>query len=328
MSRERFEEERGPVWERLTQLLGQLERRQHVEAEQLVAHYRRVCQDLALVRHRHLGSDLEERLNALALRTHQHLYRRRAPWREALEYVAAGFPRDVRRQWRVVLVATLLFVGPFLGMFLLGLSRPEYVHAVLGPEQLQGLERMYDPGSDHFLRERDAGSDVAMFGHYINNNIGIGFRTFGGGILGGLGSAFFLVFNGLFIGAAAGHITRVGYGETFWPFVCGHGAFELTAIVLAGASGLRLGAALLAPGQRTRARALAEEGRDSAGLIAGFAFMLLVAAGLEAFWSSRTSIPAEVKYTVAAGLWGGVFLWLFLGGRALRRARAEGAHGP
>lgn len=324
MTRERFEEEHGPTWQRLALLLGQLERRQTgVEAEQIVALYRRVCQHLALVRHRHLGSDLEERLNALALRTHQHLYRRETPWRRALEYVAAGFPRDVRRQWRSVLLATLLFAGPFLGMFLLARARPEWAHAVLSPEMMQGLEQMYDPASPHHLREREAGSDVAMFGHYIYNNVGIGLRTFAGGILGGLGSIFFLVFNGVVIGAAAGHVTRLEFGHTFWPFVCGHGSFELTAIVLAGASGMRLGAALLMPGQRTRARALQEEARDAVGLIGGFAFMLFVAAGLEAFWSARTSIAAEVKYTVAAFLWAGVFLWLLLGGRSFRRAGPE-----
>jgi uncharacterized membrane protein SpoIIM required for sporulation len=46
----------------------------------------------------------------------------------------------------------------------------------------------------------------------------------------GLGSAFFLIFNGLMIGAVAGHLTRIGFGQTFWSFVIGHGAFELTAI--------------------------------------------------------------------------------------------------
>src|SRR5690606_34190487 len=100
--------------------------------------------------------------------------------------------------------------------------------------------------------------------------------TFGGGVLFGLGSVFFLVFNGLVIGTVAGHLTRIGYGETFWPFVSGHSAFELSAIVLAGAAGLRLGGALLAPGQRSRARALREEALDSAGLIWGFAVLLVL----------------------------------------------------
>lgn len=321
MLRERFEATHKETWTELGNLLTELERGRRIQAERLVALYRRTCQHLALVRHRHLGSDLEERLNALALRTHQHLYRRPAPWRRGLEYVAAGFPRDVRRQWRLVLLAALLFAGPFLLMLGLGQTRPELVHAVLG-ETAQALEQMYDPASEHHLRERGADSDLAMFGVYVWNNTGIGLKTFGGGALLGLGAVWVLVFNGVFLGAAAAHVTQVGYGSTFWPFVSGHGSFELTAIVLAGASGLRLGAALLVPGRRSRARALREEARDSAGLIAGFAVMFVLAAGVEAFWSARVSVPAQVKYAVAAGLWGGVLLWLLLGGRSLRAPAA------
>ena len=42
----------------------------------------------------------------------------------------------------------------------------------------------------------------------------------------------------LVIGAVAGHLTEIGFGQTFWSFVIAHGAFELSAIALAGAAGL------------------------------------------------------------------------------------------
>ncbi|PAK99903.1 hypothetical protein B8W90_14245, partial [Staphylococcus hominis] len=70
-----------------------------------------------------------------------------------------------------------------------------------------------------------------MFGYYIMNNISIGLRTFASGLLAGLGTVLVLLFNGLTIGAAAGHLQHIGHGDPFWRFVCGHGAFELTAIV-------------------------------------------------------------------------------------------------
>ena len=52
-----------------------------------------------------------------------------------------------------------------------------------------------------------------------------------------------------------------------------------------------------------------------ARLCLGVAFMLLVAAFIEAFWSSVASIPYAVKYAVAAVLWTGVIVWLWRGGR-------------
>ena len=43
--------------------------------------------------------------------------------------------------------------------------------------------------------------------------------------------------------------------------------------------------------------------------------MLLLAAFIEAFWSSMGWMPAAAKYTVAAVLWSVVGLWLWRGGR-------------
>ena len=70
----------------------------------------------------------------------------------------------------------------------------------------------------------------------------------------GIGTLLVLFFNGMFMGSIAGHLTRLDYVDTFYPFVVGHGSFELTAIVFSGAAGLRLGYAILHPGQFIAAR--------------------------------------------------------------------------
>jgi uncharacterized membrane protein SpoIIM required for sporulation len=126
-----------------------------------------------------------------------------------------------------------------------------------------------------------------------------------------------LLFNGIVLGAVAGHLTRLGFHDTFWPFVSGHGAFELTAIVICGAAGLMLGHAVLAPGQYTRTQALVRQGREAVQLVLGAAMMLLVAAFIEAFWSASL-VAIELKYTIAALLWGLVILYLSTVGRTSR----------
>src|SRR3546814_12283951 len=80
-----------------------------------------------------------------------------------------------------------------------------------------------------------------MFGLYIANNISIGFRTFAGGLLAGVGSLLGLVFNGVMFGTVAAHLQGIGHGGPFWRFVVGHAAPELSAIVVAGTAGLRPG---------------------------------------------------------------------------------------
>ena len=153
-----------------------------------------------------------------------------------------------------------------------------------------------------------------MFGYYIRNNIGISFQCFAGGIFFGAGSLFFLGFNGLFSGALAGYLTARGLAGTFYPFVATHSVFELTAVVLSGAAGLRLGHALLSPGRHTRLQALKLAGSEAIVIVYGVIAMLLVAAALEAFWSSASD-PATAKFAVAALSWAAVFAWLTLQGR-------------
>ena len=162
---------------------------------------------------------------------------------------------------------------------------------------------------------RDSSEDWVMFGYYIMHNIGIAFQTFASGLLFGLGSVFFLMFNGLMIGAVAGHLTYVGNGQTFWSFVIGHGAFELSAIALAGAAGLKLGWALVAPGRLPRTEALRLAARKSVLLVCGVMLFLLIAAFIEAYWSSMTAPSHQTKYLVGAALWLLVVVYLVFAGR-------------
>ncbi|HHX34077.1 MAG TPA: stage II sporulation protein M [Gammaproteobacteria bacterium] len=280
--------------------------------------YRRICQHLALAKQRGYSYPLLENLEQLALQGHQQFYRHKSPILEQLlAFIIIEFPATVRQQWRSLAVSAALFFGSFALMAILVGLFPSLIYSLLSPAQVTNMENMYDPAQRLIgpMSLRNHQDDWVMFGFYIMNNIGIAFQTFASGLLFGLGSIFFLLFNGLNIGAIAGHLTRTGYSETFWPFVVGHGAFELTAIVIAGAAGLKLGSALIAPGPMSRAVALRVAAAVSIKLIGGVIIFLLLAAFIEAYWSSSTSIAVHIKYAVGAGLWLLVVLYLFASGR-------------
>ena len=209
--------------------------------------------------------------------------------------------------------ALALFAIPLVASFIAVQVKPELIHTLMNTQQVAELEAMYDTASSKL--GRDAESDLMMFGFYIFNNIGIGLRTFASGLLAGLGPALALAFNGFMIGGVAGHLQASGHGDPFWRFVAGHSAFELSAIVIAGGAGLRLGLDFIAPGRRRRVDALVEGGRRGAWLCLGVFAMLLAAAFIEAFWSSIGWIPALVKYSVGGALWALVLGWLWFGGR-------------
>ena len=106
-----------------------------------------------------------------------------------------------------------------------------------------------------------------------------------------------------------------GLATNFFSFTSGHSAFELTAICLSGAAGLKIGYALVAPGLLTRGAALRAAAADAVTLVAGVAGMLLIAAGIEAFWSPRTFLPPEVKYALGGVMWLLLLLYFVFAGR-------------
>ncbi len=313
-------------WAELELLLDRVLERQRIKLSsaefeplsgaRVAALYRRACEQLALARARSYPAYIVDRLDRLTADAHQLIYREHD---FGLVHVAAmlttDFPRAVRHEVRYVAAAAALFMVPTIIVGLMVYWHPELILSVVSPGTAAQFERMYSPAAESIGRVREASSDWMMFGFYIRNNIGVAFQCFAGGLFAGLGSLFFLAYNGAHGGAVAGYLTERGMSSTFYSFVVTHAAFELTAIVLSGAAGLKIGHALLAPGRRTRRDALVVATRESAVILYGVTAMLFVAAGIEAFWSSARWLAPAIKYSVAGACWAAVFAYFILQGR-------------
>jgi len=308
-----FEAAHAQEWQAFEEFL---DKGKSFNEEEMPERYRRLCQSLALAADRQYSPALVDRLNRLALRGHHALYEnRRRQTQRVVEFVLAGFPALVRQEWRLVLVATLLFFGPLLGLMAVLQIFPEFVHYLLRPEQIASFHEMYDPAARR-LGMREADTSLVMFGFYIWNNVRIGFQTFAGGLAFGVGSIWFLAANGVILGAVAGYLTEIGYIETFWSFVAGHSSFELIAIVFSGAAGLRLGIAVIAPGNLSRKAALVAAAKPAVRMMYGAAIMFMIAAFVEAFWSPLTEVPFRIKIAVGITAWLVLLVYFAFAGRA------------
>jgi uncharacterized membrane protein SpoIIM required for sporulation len=322
-----FEQSHQQEWDELQSLLAQLHKSvrargadgQPIAGERVAALYRRACEQLALARARAYPAYLTDRLEQLTADAHQLIYQQaELGWSRLKRLVAYDFPRAVRAQSAYLWIALAVFAVPTLVLGYAVYFRPELILSVVDPATAAGFQDMYSESAAAIGRTRDAQNDWVMFGFYIANNIGVAFQCFASGLFAGVGSLFFLAFNGAYGGAIAGYLTEKGLGSTFYSFVVTHAAFELTAIVLSGAAGLRLGHALLVPGRYTRLQSLVRAAKESAVIIYGVMAMLLIAAALEAFWSSAKWMPPIMKYGVAAICWIAVLSYLTLQGRSAR----------
>ena len=318
MTREEFLSRRQPDWQRFEQLLSVAERTRTPkwsgkDAAEFSRLFRSICYDLSFVSAQDWGKSIGQSLNGLVARGHNCFYRTKpVSLRAILEMLFAEFPRLLRSNIGYFLVALILFVVPGGIAAALVVAEPSMAARML-PE---GTLRQYDMMYSEEVQEERKGVNVEamMTGFYVRNNVGIAFRCFATGILYGIGTVFFLIYNSIAIGTVMGYMIARGHSERFFSFVVSHGSFELTAIVIAGAAGLVIGHALVHPGQLSRRDALRERGLIAIKLALGAGAMLGIAALIEGFWSPSEA-PNAWKYSVGSLLWLLVIVYLAFGGR-------------
>ncbi len=295
-----IEKRRGEwAWMEETIIMGR--RDFSVRASKFPSVYRRIIRDLNIARTEDFDPSLIDRLDRMVLEGHGRLYQdRRIRWKVIPDFIAFGFPSAVRREWKLLISFTAAFILVALLSGLLVHKSPWIFAQWFSPDVALNLEEMYDPSSEHYLTPREVTGDADMFGFYIYNNISIAFQTFASGILLGFGSILYLMYNGAFLGATCAYMISLNFTQTFFSFISGHGAVELTAFIFAGAAGWRLGMVLIRPPFRlSRKEGFKVVGKRVLPLICGAAAFLVLAAGIEAFWSSRPFPPA-MKYSFGA----------------------------
>jgi uncharacterized membrane protein SpoIIM required for sporulation len=294
------------------------------ELAQLSPLYRDVCADLSRAEAARYSAPLIDYLQGLTAAAHTVVYghsrgRFTTPGRgSALRVALEAFPRAVRRHKVAMLIAFLLFFLPFFGGLFATLTDSSFALRIVPETQLRPLVEAYKEG---FSSGRGTGADALMAGFYVNNNVGIALRCFATGLVFGVGSAFYLVENGLATGAIMGYVAAKGAGGNILTFVVGHGSLELGAIVLAGGAGLALGWSIVAPGDRTRIASLQAAARSVVVIVFGAAVMLFMAAAVEGFWSA-SSLPTIVKRTVGVVMFVIVMSYMTFAGRGSEQAEA------
>ncbi len=325
MNQSLFEHTYQDQWEQFRLFIESMEAKPtgriavNIPIEEFPRRYRKLCNHYGLAKARHYSPALVDSLHGLVLRGHRQLYRKKTrPVWAAVTFIARDFPRTLRQHLFAFWLSFALFYIPLAGAGLAAYQNPTLLYSLMEEGKVASMESMYHPESGRFGRteKQRSESDFQMFGYYIFNNISIGFRTFAGGMVFGLGSVFALLYNGVMIGGVAGYLSHPPYGPIFWQFVLGHGALELTAIVISGAAGLLLGASIIRPGRYRRLDSLRLQAPVALRLVMGAAAMFLGAAFIEAFWSS-CNLPEAAKYVFAGCNWALVILYFLFAGRRM-----------
>lgn len=281
---------------------GGLDRLGPDELPDFAARYREVAADLARARTYHADAATLARLERLVAAGHNALYRRE---RTTLGRTGVFLFREcpaavIASRWYVLLAAAVFLAPGFAGYAVLR-EQPALAMDILPDVMLDRAERgaaAAGQGLGYF--QAPPGERPLVASGIITNNLGVAFRCFAGGVLGGVGSLVLLGYNGLLIGAASGHFANRGVLGYLWTFVAGHGALELLAIWVAGAAGFLLGRSVIAPGDLSRGDALVLAGRTGIRLVTAAGLMLLLAGLIEGFISA-SGVPLGFRVGASVG---------------------------
>ncbi|MDT5164519.1 MAG: hypothetical protein QOC88_1413 [Mycobacterium sp.] len=160
---------------------------------------------------------------------------------------------------------------------------------------------------------------AAAFGlHVWVNNAWVAAKCIAFSVVLGVPIPFVLFANAANLGVVAGLMLQAGKADVLFGLLLPHSLLELTAVLLAGAAGMRLGWSVIAPGDRPRGQVLAEQGRAVISVAVGLVVVLLVSGVIEAF-VTPSALPTFIRIGIGVLAEAGFMTYVvYFGRRAVR----------
>ncbi|MGQ0743295.1 MAG: stage II sporulation protein M [Acidimicrobiales bacterium] len=309
-------------WERLERLARRAGRRagrlSGAEIDEMVSLHRQVSTHLSLARSRYADPALVARLTRLVARSGSVVYGTRSRTLRAMAtFFTLAFPAAMWRARWAILASAGLFILPAAGVGI-WIANSEAALAASGPAALR--EAYVNTEFEEYYSSAPA---AAFSSQVFTNNVRVGFLAFAGGVAFCLVTVYVLILNGAGLGMAAGLFAAVDQSPRFYGLILPHGLLELTAVFVAGGAGLRLGWALIEPGDRRRSVALATEARRSVTIVLGLIAVFGVAGLIEGFVTG-SPLPTWLRVGIGVAAETAFLSYVFIAGRA---AAARGLTG-
>jgi len=235
-------------------------------------------------------------------------------------------PQTIRAEWKLILASFVILYGVAAIAFFVVARDIDVAWSLFDAnavaneiDQLQNTA----PGADfrgNFTFGKDESAQTS--GLIMAHNMFVGVVAFASALVPPV-YAYILATNGLMLGTYTGVAGHYGQAGAISSILWCHGTLELQAIVLAGAAGLVLVRAWIAPKAWSRRHALKLEAASAWKLLAAVFPMLFFAGLIEGFVSPHVAHPTRLFVAIASGV--ALVTWVALGGR--ERGARHRAHG-
>jgi uncharacterized membrane protein SpoIIM required for sporulation len=322
---DRFIARNAHTWARLEELSARAGRGQRrlapTEVDELVDIYQRVSSHLSHARVAYRDPALTGRLTRLVSRANGVIYASRGRTLGAVrDFFAWRFPAAVWQSGRFVAASAALLLVPALAIGAWMATSDDALEAS-APEAVREAY-LNEDFEDYYSSE-----PATQFATEVTvNNIQVAITAFASGVLLCVPAVLLLAYNGAVLGMAGGLFADAGELGKFFGLILPHGLLELTAVVIAGGAGLRLGWAVIAPGDRTRGQALGDEARRAGVIALGLVLAFVVAGLIEGFITGR-GVPTGLRVAIGVAAEAAFVVWVVVQGRAASARGVTGALG-
>ena len=281
-------------WARFEKLSG----RKNNDPDEVAQLFTEITEDLSYARTFYPRRSVRVYLNQLAQGVFTSLYKqRKQPLGSFVKFWKITLPLELYRA-RVNLLMSFIFFGLAV---LVGAVSQHYDHnfvdLILGEGYVSATEARIEAGDPMGVYgESPQGS---MFFQITMNNIRVAFITFALGIFATVGSYILLLGNGIMLGSFQWWFYGKGLLLTSFLAVWIHGAFEISAIVIAGGAGITVGNGILFPRSYSRQQSLIFSAKRGLMIMLSLVPFFIVAGFLESYVTRYYNVmPAWSKWAI------------------------------
>jgi uncharacterized membrane protein SpoIIM required for sporulation len=276
-----FLTQRRSDWQKLEALLDQVEDSglrslDDAQAIEFARLYRRAASDLNQAQTFISGEDTVRYLNGLVARCYLLIHSgERVSLRDFLRKLVLGYPAVFRGCAGPLLLSTAILLAGAVFGFLASYFDASLARAMLLPDM-----PMIQPRQEGQALTTGELAGASM--NYFTHNTEVTLIACALGVTWGIGTALFMWYNGILLGALAAVFFEAGDVLGFATGVLPHGVLELPAVVIGGAAGFVIAQAMIRARPWPRLQELAHASRRALWLASGCFPLLAMAGVLEA----------------------------------------------
>jgi len=295
-------------WRRLEEL-SRRRRLSGPESDELVERYQQVATHLSVVRTSAPDPTLVAYLSTLLARARNRATgARTSTWRGVQRFFVDRFPGGLYRLrwwWIGTLVANVVVTAVMIAWLL---GHPAVEQSLLSPSEVDQLV-------SHDFEDYYSKYAASHFAAQVwVNNAWVAALCIALGVL-GLPVIWLLFQNIANVAVIGAVMIRHDHGAHFFGLLLPHGLLELTAVFVAGGTGLKLFWSWVEPGELTRTQSLAREGRSAGTIALGLIAVLLVSGVIEAF-VTPSPLPTWARIGIGLVAEALFFAYVFVLGRS------------